>query len=132
MKETTKSANMHVRVNPEVKERAMLVLEDMGVSLSDLFNLLLNQVAIQHRIPFEIVDNSYVCAYGYKHDYSKTPPEGEYSEPFGKLGDLWRTLDNPSAPNAETLAAMREGDKIIKSGKTRFNGAEDMLRELKL
>ena len=37
----------------------------------------------------------------------------------------------PPAPNAETLEAMREGNKIIKSGKTRFDTAEDMLRELK-
>ena len=37
----------------------------------------------------------------------------------------------PSIPNAETLEAMREGNEIIKSGKTRFNTAEDMLRELK-
>jgi len=37
----------------------------------------------------------------------------------------------PSIPNAETLEAMREGNEIIKSGKTRFNNAEDMLRELK-
>lgn len=37
----------------------------------------------------------------------------------------------PSIPNAETMAAIREGDKVIKSGKARFKGAEEMLRELK-
>lgn len=37
----------------------------------------------------------------------------------------------PSAPNAETMAAIREGDRIIKSSKTRFKNAEDMLKELK-
>ena len=37
----------------------------------------------------------------------------------------------PSTPNAETLEAISEGDKIIKSGKARFESAEDMLRELK-
>ena len=37
----------------------------------------------------------------------------------------------PSLPNDETLEAMQEGNEIIKSGKTRFNAAEDMLRELK-
>jgi DNA-damage-inducible protein J len=36
-----------------------------------------------------------------------------------------------SEPNDETLEAMREGDAIIKSGKTRFENADDMLRELK-
>ena len=37
----------------------------------------------------------------------------------------------PSTPNIDTLEAMREGDKIIKSGKGRFNNAGDLLRELK-
>jgi DNA-damage-inducible protein J len=37
----------------------------------------------------------------------------------------------PPVPNAETLEAIREGNEIIKSGKTRFDTAEDMLRELK-
>ena len=37
----------------------------------------------------------------------------------------------PSVPNAETLEAMREGNEIIKSGKTQFDTAEDMLRNLK-
>jgi hypothetical protein len=35
------------------------------------------------------------------------------------------------APNAETLKSVKEGAKIIKSGKTRFDDAESMLRELK-
>ena len=76
-----KSANMHIRVNPETKEKAMNVLNDMGISISDLFNMLLSQVAIQHKIPFEIVDSKYVCAYGFKHDYSEIMPsdENEYT-----------------------------------------------------
>lgn len=38
---------------------------------------------------------------------------------------------HPSTPNAETLAAMKEGDEIIKSGKGRFESADDLLKELK-
>jgi DNA-damage-inducible protein J len=37
----------------------------------------------------------------------------------------------PAASNAETLDAIREGGEIIKSGKTRFKNAADMLKELK-
>ena len=37
----------------------------------------------------------------------------------------------PSTPNAETLAAMKEGDEIIKSGKGRFKSANDLLKVLK-
>ena len=73
MKSSTKSANMHIRVNPEVRDRAMAVLSEIGMSTSDLFNLLLNQVAIQHKIPFELVDSMYYRA----HDYSKIAPSAE-------------------------------------------------------
>ncbi len=34
-------------------------------------------------------------------------------------------------PNAETMEAIREGNQMIKSGKTRFDSAEEMLKELK-
>jgi DNA-damage-inducible protein J len=37
----------------------------------------------------------------------------------------------PATFNAETLEAIKEGNEIIKSGKARFDSAEDMLRELK-
>jgi addiction module RelB/DinJ family antitoxin len=95
MKENIKSTNMHIRVNPDVKEKAMIVLNDMGISMSDLFNMLLNQVAIQHKIPFDIIDSKYVCTYGYLHDYSNISPspEEEYSAPFDNLDDLWRALE---------------------------------------
>ena len=37
----------------------------------------------------------------------------------------------PSAPNVETLEAIREGSEIIKSGKGRFDNADDLLQALK-
>jgi DNA-damage-inducible protein J len=37
----------------------------------------------------------------------------------------------PHSPNEVTLAAMREGDKIIETGRGRFTSADDLLRELK-
>jgi len=49
----------------------------MGISITDLVNMLLNQVAIQHRIPFEIVDSTYVCEYGYQHGYNRISPSAE-------------------------------------------------------
>jgi DNA-damage-inducible protein J len=46
------------------------------------------------------------------------------------MGGLPFDLRSP-VPNAETIEAVNEGNNIIKSGKTRFNSAEEMLRELK-
>jgi len=37
----------------------------------------------------------------------------------------------PPVLNTETLEAIREGNEIIKSGKGRFNNADDLLGELK-
>ena len=95
VKENTKSINMHIRVRPDVRDRAMAVLNDVGISVSELVNMLLSQVAIQHKIPFEIVDSVYVCEHGYLHDYSKISPspEEEYSGPFDNLDDLWKALE---------------------------------------
>ena len=40
-------------------------------------------------------------------------------------------FDLRPSPNAETLEAMNEGNKIIESGEARFDNAKDMLQELK-
>jgi len=87
LNENIKSTQMHIRVNPDVRERAMEVLNEIGISASDLFNMLLSQVAIQHRIPFDLVDSKYICSNGCLHDYSKISPraDDEYI-PF----DNWR------------------------------------------
>jgi len=37
----------------------------------------------------------------------------------------------PATFNAETLEAMKEGNRIIKSGKSRFESAEEMFEDLK-
>ena len=37
----------------------------------------------------------------------------------------------PSIPDAKTLAAMKESNELIKSGKARFSNADDLLKKLK-
>ena len=56
---TTKSASMHIRVNPKVKREVEPILEDIGVTLSDVFNMLLNQIRIRGEIPFTLISNYY-------------------------------------------------------------------------
>ena len=50
-----KNTTINLRVNAEVKEQAGMILEVMGLSLSDAFNLMLHQIRIQRGLPFEIV-----------------------------------------------------------------------------
>ena len=90
----SKTSSMHIRVNPETRRKAMAVLDEIGISASELFNMLLNQVAIQNRIPFDLVTTKYICAYGYLHDYSKiqSPDDDEYTE-FDNFDDMKEWLD---------------------------------------
>jgi len=49
-----RTANVNIRVNPKVKEDAEEVLDEIGLNLSDVFNLLLNQIRLTRSIPFEL------------------------------------------------------------------------------
>ena len=55
----TKSMSMHIRVNPKVKKEVEPILEDIGVSLSEVFNMLLNQIRIRGEIPFPLISSYY-------------------------------------------------------------------------
>jgi addiction module RelB/DinJ family antitoxin len=50
---------MHIRVNPAVKKEVEPILQDIGVSLSEVFNMLLNQIRIRGEIPFTLVSSYY-------------------------------------------------------------------------
>ena len=50
-----KSININIRVDPEVKAKADPILKQMGLTATQLYNLLLSQVAITRRVPFPIV-----------------------------------------------------------------------------
>ena len=49
-----KTATVFARVEPEVKEQAEIVLERLGIPMSNAVDMFLRQVVIQHGIPFEI------------------------------------------------------------------------------
>ena len=51
----TQTAGVNLYVDAEVKEQAGKILADMGLSLSEAFNLMLHQVRIQRALPFELV-----------------------------------------------------------------------------
>ena len=50
----TRSSGMHIRVNPEIKARVEPILAAIGLSFSDVFNLMLNQIYLKRKIPFEL------------------------------------------------------------------------------
>ena len=88
-----KNTTVNLRVNSDVKEQAGIILDAMGLSFSDAFNLLLHQIRIQRGLPFNVVA------------YSHTPKqetlafleciengEEELVGPFSSKEDLWRSL----------------------------------------
>lgn len=49
-----KTASIMTRIEPEIKERAEAVLDQLGISMSTAMALYLKQIALQRKIPFEV------------------------------------------------------------------------------
>ena len=88
-----KNATINLRVNAEVKEQAGMILDAMGLSFSDVFNLLLHQIKLQRSLPFDIV------AYGHAPkqetlEFIKRIENGEEElfGPFTTKDELWESL----------------------------------------
>ena len=46
-------AHIHVKVNPEIKAETEEVLNQIGISMSDLVNMTMRRVIVERRIPFD-------------------------------------------------------------------------------
>ena len=51
----SKNTTINLRVNSDVKEQAGQILNSMGLTFSEAFNLMLHQVRIQRALPFDVV-----------------------------------------------------------------------------
>lgn len=49
-----RTSNVFARVEPEVKEQAEVVLEQLGMPMSNAIGLFLRQIVLQQGIPFDI------------------------------------------------------------------------------
>ena len=88
-----KNTTINLRVDSEVKLQAGKILDAMGLTFSEAFNLLLHQIRIQHALPFDII------AYGHtpRHEslaFIKRLENGEeeLEGPFKSKEELWRSL----------------------------------------
>ena len=68
MPDTTRSSSMHIRVNPEIKAGVEPILAAIGLSFSDAFNLMLNQIYLKRKIPFEL-SSIQLTENGYTADF---------------------------------------------------------------
>ncbi len=49
-----KSANLYVRIEPEIKEQAEKILSTLGISASNAVNMFYKQIILQRGLPFEV------------------------------------------------------------------------------
>ena len=88
-----KNATINLRVDSEVKEQSGKILDAMGLTFSDAFNLLLHQIRIQRALPFEVVAFSHApksdtLAFIDQIENGTEPLTG----PFNSKEELWRSL----------------------------------------
>lgn len=50
----TRTANVFTRVDPDTKEQAEAILNELGIPMSNAIGIFLKQVVIQRGIPFEV------------------------------------------------------------------------------
>lgn len=50
----SKTTSISARVEPEIKEQAEIVLNKLGIPMSNAINIFLRQVILQNGLPFEI------------------------------------------------------------------------------
>ncbi|MDR2558860.1 MAG: type II toxin-antitoxin system RelB/DinJ family antitoxin [Oscillospiraceae bacterium] len=116
-----KNTTINLRVDSEVKEQAGEILAELGMTLSEAFNLMLHQVRIVRGLPFEIKQRlpyelndgygSYVCEFGHIHNYSKfdfEAVEREIKNPSTKIynntGEMWADI-HAEGDNAQIQTA---------------------------
>ena len=54
-----RTAVIHTRVEPEIKQQAEDVLKHLGISTSDAVNMLLRQVVLRKGMPFDVIIPEY-------------------------------------------------------------------------
>ena len=105
-----KNTTINLRVDSEVKQQAGEILDSLGLTLSEAFNLMLHQVRVVRGLPFEIKQRlpvelndghgSYICELGYVHDYSKKDWDAieaaETAGPFKSMEEykMWLAEDD--------------------------------------
>ena len=50
----TKSTNLYVRIEPDIKEKAEEILSKLGISASSAINMFYKQIILQKGIPFDV------------------------------------------------------------------------------
>jgi len=74
MAKAVKTASLHVRMDPEMKEQANQLFNDLGMTLSDAVTLFFTQALTERGLPFSVYSNG-----TYNHNQT-IPQFNEYNK----------------------------------------------------
>ena len=83
-----RTANVFARVEPELKEQAESVLDQLGIPMSNAIGMFLRQIVLQKVIPFEMkLPRTEPLAYGYltKEQFDKEIEKGMSDVETGRV-----------------------------------------------
>ena len=101
-----RTTNINIRVNPQIKKEAEEILDEIGLNLSDVFNLLINQIRLTHTIPFSLHDQEISPVF-----YSQIWEGLKQAEEDRKNGVNGYTIDEVDEMLKETIRKV-ENDEI--------------------
>jgi len=99
----TRSSGMHIMVNPEIKASVEPILDAIGLSFSDVFNLTLRQIYLKRRIPFELssvqlTENGYTPEFEAKilaeSEECYTAVANGTAKPYNSTAEMFAEWDN--------------------------------------
>ena len=86
-----KSANLYVRIEPDVKEQAEEILSALGITASNAINMFYKQIILQKGLPFEVkLDEPNEVTYAAMAAAEKD--EDMYG-PFDSVADMMEALN---------------------------------------
>ena len=94
----SKSANLYVRVEPDVKENAETILSQLGIPLSNAVGMFLKQVILRRGLPFDVV-----LPATHPNDISMLTEEEFFAELEKGYNDVQRGNVLPSKEAFESL-----------------------------
>ena len=99
-----KTANLYVRIEPEVKNQAESILKALGIPVSNAINMFYKQIVLQRGIPFEV-----------KLPAFPVPDMSELTKEQLKA-EIEKGFDDAAAgrvtPAADVFAALREEYRV--------------------
>ena len=73
-----RTANVFARVEPDLKEQAEQVLNQLGIPMSNAVGMFLKQIVLQRGIPFEMKLPSYEEPIAYQEDEIEAEMKREF------------------------------------------------------